>query len=127
MLRLCAYPMEGDIAEKGQVCGLGSFLEPPAKSKQDLSLLAAALQQISVLNMLLAHRRGEFMMVRIEMQHLRGAVGALLQQDDSPDRGAEQQRMIQQIGDFMGDIRLMQSDFAHHRQKWAECLRSSLA
>jgi len=96
--------------------------EFPAESTEEQPLLAAAYQQISVLNTQLAHLYTELTMARTEVQHLRGAGGASQQQRDGEERSAEQQRQTQQIADLVGDIRHLQLDLEYHQQKLDQML-----
>lgn len=83
-------------------------------------LLAAAYQQISVLNTQLAHLYTELALARTEAQHLRSAgpsqgVSANSQHTDAESESQRQSQ--QQIAALVGDIRHLQLDLEYHQQK----------
>jgi len=97
-------------------------------SSEEAPLLAAAYQQISVLNTQLAHLYTELTMVRTEAEQLRtqlGGTGAQQQMAGGPaavdgssaDNAADVQKQSQQIADLVSDIRHLQLDLEYHQQK----------
>lgn len=86
-------------------------------------LLAAAYQQISVLNTQLAHLYTELTMARTETQNLRSQLHE--ESGVRPEReaagasqaAAEAQKQGQHIADLVSDIRHLQLDLEYHQQK----------
>jgi DNA repair exonuclease SbcCD ATPase subunit len=93
------------------------------EGSEDPPLLAAAYQQISVLNTQLSHLYAELTMARIEVQHLRSVQESDAQQEQHADSTllsngeADAQKQSQQIADLVGDIRHLQLDLEYHQQK----------
>jgi len=109
---------QSDLAMRKEVSTAQPTIELPADSSEEKPLLAAAYQQISVLNTQLAHLYTELTMARTEVQRLRSeqtnrpAVGA-----DNENNDAEVLKQSQQIADLVGDIRHLQLDLEYHQQK----------
>jgi len=89
-------------------------------------LLAAAYQQISVLNTQLAHLYTELTMARTEAQHFRAereaqAVQGIGLAGESVGNASAQEgellKQNQQIADLVGDIRHLQLDLEYHQKK----------
>lgn len=86
-------------------------------------LLAAAYQQISVLNTQLAHLYAELTLARTETQNLRSQLleesGARSEKEapGASQTAAESQKQGQHIADLVSDIRHLQLDLEYHQQK----------
>lgn len=92
--------------------------ELPAENSDDQPLLAAAYQQIGVLNTQLAHLYSELTLARNEVERCKVDDGS------GESRGLQQknlesetQRQSQQIADLVSDIRHLQLDLEYHQQK----------
>lgn len=92
-------------------------VELTADSSEEKSLLAAAYQQISVLNTQLAHLYTELTVARTEVQNLRSQQNTPSQQRSQSESAAEVQKQSQQIADLVSDIRHLQLDLEYHQQK----------
>merc|ERR1719453_1940041 len=109
---------QSDLAMRKEMSAQAANMELVADSSEEKPLLAAAYQQISVLNTQLAHLYTELTMARTEVQRLRSeqtnrpAVGA-----DSENNDAEVLKQSQQIADLVSDIRHLQLDLEYHQQK----------
>eukprot|EP00927_Polykrikos_kofoidii_P028228 TRINITY_DN24687_c0_g1_i1.p1 TRINITY_DN24687_c0_g1~~TRINITY_DN24687_c0_g1_i1.p1 ORF type:complete len:614 (-),score=141.90 TRINITY_DN24687_c0_g1_i1:184-1794(-) len=100
---------------------------PPHEKSEEAPLLAAAYQQISVLNTQLAQLYTELTITRTEALHLRnersaaesgGAVGGEKGDKTGNAAGAvDVQKQSQQIADLVSDIRHLQLDLEYHQQK----------
>lgn len=88
-------------------------------NSEEKPLLAAAYQQISVLNTQLAHLYTELTMARTEVQRLRSEQSSQgpLRSTQSGDSEAEVMKQSQQIADLVSDIRHLQLDLEYHQQK----------
>mmetsp|Transcript_92048 Transcript_92048/g.213934 ORF Transcript_92048/g.213934 Transcript_92048/m.213934 type:complete len:424 (-) Transcript_92048:27-1298(-) len=86
---------------------------------EEMPLLSAAYQQISVLNTQLAHLYTELTMARTEVQNLRAeqAMRAPNEQAAQVDSAADVQKQTQQIADLLSDIKHLQLDLEYHQQK----------
>jgi chromosome segregation ATPase len=93
-----------------------STIEPDSEEKP---LLAAAYQQISVLNTQLATLYTELTMARTEVQDLRrqAANANMGRENPSANNEAEVLKQSQQIADLVSDIRHLQLDLEYHQQK----------
>jgi len=91
------------------------------ESSEDKPLLAAAYQQISVLNTQLAHLYTELTLARTEVQKVRAEHSKeSSQRGGQPlqaDSEAEVMKQSQQIADLVSDIRHLQLDLEYHQQK----------
>jgi len=91
--------------------------ELPSEDVQESQLLAAAYQQISVLNTQLAHLYTELTMARTEAHQWRQQVYSTRGgEGDNGDPDAAH-RQGQQIADLVSDIRHLQLDLEYHQQK----------
>merc|ERR1719453_2292317 len=118
---------QSDLAMRKEVSTATPAMELVAESSEEKPLLAAAYQQISVLNTQLAHLYTELTMARTEVQRLRSeqsaqATGRSLQGGRSRgvpggDSEAEVLKQSQQIADLVSDIRHLQLDLEYHQQK----------
>jgi chromosome segregation ATPase len=86
-------------------------------SSEEKPLLAAAYQQISVLNTQLAHLYAELTLARTEVQCMRADYVKENPQDVTGDSEAEVAKQSQQIADLVSDIRHLQLDLEYHQQK----------
>jgi len=103
-------------------------IELPGDSGDEKPLLAAAYQQISVLNTQLAHLYTELTMARTEVQRLRSeqslrTPNKALQGDSE----AEVLKQSQQIADLVSDIRHLQLDLEYHQQKLDQMIEEKQA
>jgi len=106
-----------DLKENSQ--DASTVLPSEDGQSQDTQLLAAAYQQISVLNTQLAHLYTELTMARTEAQQWRQQV---VERQPYSGEGASgdpdaAQRQGQQIADLVSDIRHLQLDLEYHQQK----------
>lgn len=110
---------QSDLAMRKEVSTSQATVELPADSGEEKPLLAAAYQQISVLNTQLAHLYTELTMARTEVQRLRSeqSSGANRTTDQAADSEAEVLKQSQQIADLVLDIRHLQLDLEYHQQK----------
>jgi len=113
---------QSDLAMRKEVSTAQPSIELPADSSEEKPLLAAAYQQISVLNTQLAHLYTELTMARTEVQRLRseqtGHAGSRsIDQSGAGDSEAEVMKQSQQIADLVLDIRHLQLDLEYHQQK----------
>mmetsp|Transcript_19977 Transcript_19977/g.37688 ORF Transcript_19977/g.37688 Transcript_19977/m.37688 type:complete len:560 (-) Transcript_19977:72-1751(-) len=109
---------QSELALRKDVSTTQPTVELGADSSEEKPLLAAAYQQISVLNTQLAHLYTELTMARTEVQRLRvnesqNAAG----QNPANDNEAEVMKQSQQIADLVSDIRHLQLDLEYHQQK----------
>lgn len=109
---------QSELALRKDVSIMQPTVELGADSSEESPLLAAAYQQISVLNTQLAHLYTELTMARTEVQRLRvnessNAAG----QNTGGDNEAEVMKQSQQIADLVSDIRHLQLDLEYHQQK----------
>eukprot|EP00929_Paragymnodinium_shiwhaense_P000493 TRINITY_DN100730_c0_g1_i1.p1 TRINITY_DN100730_c0_g1~~TRINITY_DN100730_c0_g1_i1.p1 ORF type:complete len:596 (+),score=191.50 TRINITY_DN100730_c0_g1_i1:159-1946(+) len=100
---------------------------PPEMGSEDTPLLAAAYQQISVLNTQLAHLYTELTLARTEAQNLRTqqqlqAEGLAQTFLGGESTTVDMQKQSQQIADLVGDIRHLQLDLEYHQQKLDQML-----
>mmetsp|Transcript_173253 Transcript_173253/g.555706 ORF Transcript_173253/g.555706 Transcript_173253/m.555706 type:complete len:430 (-) Transcript_173253:157-1446(-) len=120
-LRARVSELEGDLAAQGkETYSTQPTMELPNEGSEEQTLLAAAYQQIALLNTQLAHLYTELTMARTEVQHLRGTreLGPGGGQEEQQQNGeGENQKQSQQIADLVGDIRHLQLDLEYHQQK----------
>jgi len=110
---------QSDLAMRNQVSKDQPTIDFPGDNSEEKPLLAAAYQQISVLNTQLAHLYTELTMARTEVQRLRSEQGALGIGPGGPggESEAEVKKQSQQIADLVSDIRHLQLDLEYHQQK----------
>lgn len=109
---------QSELAMRKDVSTTQPTVELGADSSEEKPLLAAAYQQISVLNTQLAHLYTELTMARTEVQRLRvNASQEAAGQNPANDNEAEVMKQSQQIADLVSDIRHLQLDLEYHQQK----------
>lgn len=111
---------QSDLAMRKDVSTAQPTMELPGDSSEEKPLLAAAYQQISVLNTQLAHLYTELTMARTEVQRLRSeqsSVQGTNRSGPAVDSEAEVMKQSQQIADLVSDIRHLQLDLEYHQQK----------
>jgi len=110
---------QSDAAMRNQVSKEHPTIDLQGDSSEEKPLLAAAYQQISVLNTQLAHLYTELTMARTEVQRLRSEQSAIGRSRGGPggDSEAEVMKQSQQIADLVSDIRHLQLDLEYHQQK----------
>lgn len=115
---------QSDLAMRKEVSTAQPTIELPADSSEEKPLLAAAYQQISVLNTQLAHLYTELTMARTEVQRLRSdGMGQGTRADQGGDSEAEVLKQSQQIADLVLDIRHLQLDLEYHQQKLDQMIK----